>query len=537
MTIEKNEIAKKMQSVCKKIVDYVRETAVNTQDEKKHTCFAVGVCLLSAIVCLTICSQSSFLYPINSWVDSNCFFTVGKAMMNGKVVYRDIYEQKGILLYFVHGICWLISNDTFIGVFFVELLASFFFLFYSYKTLRLYCGRTALFAIPVLSALIYSSYSFVIGDSAEELCLPFFSYGLYVSLNALQKKKPVSFRQSIIIGITSGAVLWTKFTMLGFYIGGAIVPLMMLLINKKFKKFFSTCLGIVLGVVTITMPFFIYFAVNGALGDWFKVYFYNNMFLYSGNKMNFLQSVRFTFSAASWNIPLNKRFSYLIIIGVIYALLFFRVSEKLHLILTLLFTNIFIYIGGNAYLYYYFAESAFALFGIIIFVRLFELLAGLIKKEPAKVLKNFLQVTVVLCLLVGSGFFSYNKSMNVHMMGVEKESLPQYRFANIINKKDNAKLLNYYWLDGGFYTAANIVPDCKFFCRLNMTGLPEMDETQNKWLDDGIPDFVVTCGFPLYHKNYKVIDKCSMINFFSDTETYYLAQRIEKIGDQKNAEE
>ena len=48
-------------------------------------------CLLAAFVVLTICTKSSFLYPFNDWVDANCFFTVGKSMAEGKVLYRDIY--------------------------------------------------------------------------------------------------------------------------------------------------------------------------------------------------------------------------------------------------------------------------------------------------------------------------------------------------------------------------------------------------------------------------------------------------------------
>mgnify|MGYP000054928960 FL=1 len=66
---------------------------------------------------MLICSKSSFLYPMNDWQDANCFFTVGKAMMNGKVLYKDIYEQKGPVLYFIHGIAYLISKTSFLVFF------------------------------------------------------------------------------------------------------------------------------------------------------------------------------------------------------------------------------------------------------------------------------------------------------------------------------------------------------------------------------------------------------------------------------------
>lgn len=64
-------------------------------------------CLVVAAGVLAVCTKSSFLYPLNDWVDSNCFYTVGKAMVHGKVLYRDIYEQKGpfCILSMGWGIC------------------------------------------------------------------------------------------------------------------------------------------------------------------------------------------------------------------------------------------------------------------------------------------------------------------------------------------------------------------------------------------------------------------------------------------------
>ena len=61
-------------------------------------------CMIAAAAVLMIGTKSSFLYPLNDWVDSNCFYTMGKAMVHGKVLYRDLYEQKGPLLYMLHAV-------------------------------------------------------------------------------------------------------------------------------------------------------------------------------------------------------------------------------------------------------------------------------------------------------------------------------------------------------------------------------------------------------------------------------------------------
>ena len=53
-------------------------------------------------------------------VDGNAFFTMGKGMFNGKVPYKDLFEQKGPLLYLIYGIGYLISHDTLLGVLFIR---------------------------------------------------------------------------------------------------------------------------------------------------------------------------------------------------------------------------------------------------------------------------------------------------------------------------------------------------------------------------------------------------------------------------------
>lgn len=119
-----------------------------TKLETGMVCFAVAIGIIG------VCSKSSFLYPLNDWVDANCFFTVGKSMMNGIVVYRDLIEQKGPFLYFVHGLAWLISNDTFIGVYFLEVLAATFFLYYLHRIITLFVKTDfSILAIPVCAVM------------------------------------------------------------------------------------------------------------------------------------------------------------------------------------------------------------------------------------------------------------------------------------------------------------------------------------------------------------------------------------------------
>ena len=47
-------------------------------------------CLGAAALVLVLCSKTSPLYAFNDWMDANIFFTMGKSMLSGKVLYLSL---------------------------------------------------------------------------------------------------------------------------------------------------------------------------------------------------------------------------------------------------------------------------------------------------------------------------------------------------------------------------------------------------------------------------------------------------------------
>ena len=122
---------------------------MNLKKAIKPYCF----CLFISILFLGICSKNSPLYLINDWFDANAFFTVGKSMMKGIVPYKSLFEQKGPLLYFIYGIGSLISYDSFVGVFIFEVIFFSVFLFYVYKTSKIFVKETNVYFFIILAAI------------------------------------------------------------------------------------------------------------------------------------------------------------------------------------------------------------------------------------------------------------------------------------------------------------------------------------------------------------------------------------------------
>ncbi len=126
-------------------------------------------------------------------------------------------------------------------------------------------------------------------------------------------------------------------------------------------------------------------------------------------------------------------------------------------------------------------------------------------------------------------FFTYSISENTYLMKYKREDMPQYQFAKTINKVEDPKILNYGFLDGGFYFAANVIPDCKYFCTLN-NNLPEMYEEQNAYVEKGLGDFIITRSTNLEDYNintqyYQCVDQSSFY-FEGSFRTYFLYQKM-----------
>ena len=540
-------------------------------------------CLLAAALLIGLCSRSSPLYPINDWNDTNCFFTVGKAMFNGRVVYRDIYEQKGVLLYFLYGLAWLVSHRSFFGAYLLETLCFAVFLRTAAETARrLGVLRGFALLLPCLAAVLCSSFGFFLGGSAEEIALPFLYPALHVFLTSGEDGVPTP-RRALLLGFLAGCVLWIKYTLLGLYFGYALYLLVLLTWRRDFKTLGQMVGCFFAGIALATLPWVLYFAVNGALGDWFEVYFFANMKYYSFDTLEEYSRLSFLTREIGNAILWNGRTSLLIALGAAAFLLSRRRwPRKLGLLLIYACATLLPYIGGSACDYYAFAYAPMAAPGALALAWLLErgierlpikgetlktvgatlgcfclaLLCGFLAwrfsasiftvyavlavlvvaalaflRGPAwnATLRRVCAALLCLAVLAGSGVFAWRHSINSFFAAYAFEDLWFSRFAADIAASEDQSLLNYGSLDSGLYTVTGYVPQTRFFCTLNLR-MPEMWEEIDGYLREGRTKFVVTPVQPpaLLLENYEIVDSVSGFSQFEERPCdYYLLQRKE----------
>lgn len=244
--------------------------------------------LLLSVVLVTLFSTCSPLYPINPWDDANVFMTIGKSMFHGKVLYRDIFDHKGPILFFIHELAAAISYSSFFGVYLLEILSFWCFSWYGLKTIRLFSASSInIPLICLLSLLTVTSDAFYYGDSAEEFCLPFIAYTLYQMLRFVKTGELPDCRKSFLIGFFAGIVFWIKFNICLFFWGGSFLALIYIAYSKGLLQQFGKILGwVIVGMIIVSGAVLAYFAIHHALNNLIDVYFYTNLFKYSGTSSN-----------------------------------------------------------------------------------------------------------------------------------------------------------------------------------------------------------------------------------------------------------
>ena len=183
----------------------------------------VRLAALSAVL-LALCSKSSPLYAFNDWMDANIFFTMGRSMLGGRVLYRDVFDHKGPVLYLLYGLAGLVGGTDFRGVLVLEIIAMTSFLYTGLRTAELLAGRRlSMWWMALPAAGMAASRAFSHGGSAEELLLPFLAAALYGLVKCLTANRQMPLRTVALQGFLCGCALLLKYTVLGFYLAWVAV--------------------------------------------------------------------------------------------------------------------------------------------------------------------------------------------------------------------------------------------------------------------------------------------------------------------------
>ena len=239
-----------------------------------------------------ICSFIAFLLAIKldlspfnrsfPGTDSSVFLYIGKAMQSGAIPYKDLFDHKGILLYFIEYLGYLIGFGNKIGVWLIELINLFFTTVIFYFIARLFTKSKIICYLADFIIISVCALSFFEGGNlVEEYALPWISLSLYLVIKFFITNEYKNWN-ILIIGAGFAIVSFLRINMVGLW-GALILAVAICFIkNKRFFELVKCALLFLAGCAIVCLPILIYLLSTDSLHEMVKYYFTFN-FAYTGS--------------------------------------------------------------------------------------------------------------------------------------------------------------------------------------------------------------------------------------------------------------
>lgn len=416
------------------------------------------------IVGFLLNSGNTPFLKMNVWDDTNGMLSVGNAWLHGMIPYRDIFEQRGPVLFFIYMIAAALPGNNYFGIFILEVLNVLILLMVFRKigrTIYPEWSRVADFATALsFATLLFVSRAYQLGGAPEEFMLVPLSVAVLVSVRVLYKA-PISKWLWTVLGISFGIVFWTKFTIVGTFIALFLVAALFM---RGFKKWIIAGFFTGLGYSIISAFVVIYFKLNHGLYMLYRIYFEMNMTAY---QVKFDDAMDHVF--ASFNVIYSTfGYAFLWVIPYFFTIKSVKAQDKNKLGVISLFgfisTTFAMSYGVKIFPYGLLAMLPIVMLQIILIV-------GAIKFSTHSTLLKF-AVPVAVMLLAVPPLANQNKDLYEETYTRGLGPIAKY----IEKQKGEKTLLEPSFLDSGLFNLADIVPSTYYFDRINVTRqkYPEM---------------------------------------------------------------
>lgn len=510
------------------MTDTATSTNTNTPSKEFNLWHAYSVCLLVSFIFFLLFGFNSPLYKFNSDPDYNWFMTTGNGLTNGKIPYRDLFDHKGPIVYFVYGFCCLFPNPRLV-IFLIEIISMSLFFFFAYRIAKLFLNTSySLLIVPILAFIVFNSANRVTNASCiEEFCLPILTYFLFCWLEFLSNKKQWNWIRSICLGICFGIIFWSKFTIFCFILTPMIIWLTINLSKRNYRLIITNLIFVLIGIIIISIPIIFFYIKNNALDDLFHVYIYINIFIKTRK-----------FDLTFFMDNFKHYFSYNLIITILISYVFSRFTIrhwhqfKHYIAISLITTFICLIYIYDKFNYYLNTLIPFTIFAII------EILECINTKLST--IKRFLLIFTILtfsCIIVVLPL-----SILPFEITREKEEYIPLVIADVIRNYENQlqrkmTLFCYKIPDLGLYNAKEISPNNYFFAYNNFSieQLPEMYEAYNNTITNQTSDFIITSTetwrnendlLSIYYQPITGFTRSSSYNYFKLSYNYHTFYKL-----------
>lgn len=228
---------------------------------------------------LIVCGTLIVLLPVSPLnmpsigKDSGVFLYIGWRILNGEVPYRDIWDHKPPVIFYLNAIGLAIANNSRWGVWFIEFVSLFLAAFIGFQLIKKILG-----IFPAICSLLLGLITLVFvlqgGNFTEEYVLPLQFFALWLFFN--NKKSSIDFWRWFLIGLIGAIAFFTKQTAVGIWIAIIIYLTFIRLRGNQIKRWVVEMLALIGGGLLISILIILYFSSQGALVEfWSAAFKYN----------------------------------------------------------------------------------------------------------------------------------------------------------------------------------------------------------------------------------------------------------------------
>ena len=199
--------------------------------------------------------------------DSSMFLYFGNGMQNGLAPYSDMFDHKGIVLFWIQHLGVLIGQGNFsLGIWVLEILFYGIAVVFLVKSVLL---LTKNFLAASMSVVLFTGgiiSSFAGGNLSEQYAITFISIALYLFLKICIKEKNNKI-DLLLIGIMGGLTFFIRSNMVALWLVFCLYLLIKGLVSKNYLVLSKQVLYIFIGGVSVCLVVLLYGIYVGNLTD------------------------------------------------------------------------------------------------------------------------------------------------------------------------------------------------------------------------------------------------------------------------------
>ncbi|MEE3427365.1 MAG: hypothetical protein VZQ55_00140 [Ruminococcus sp.] len=483
-------------------------------ETKNHSLILFVFILLYSFVTLFFCAGASPFIDYMG-IDSSVFFTIGRGMTSGKVPYIDLFDHKGLFIYFINYFGALISHDTSWGIFLVEVIFFSIDLMFCFLIANCFLNsvKKSIFVTLLFSMFCLNYFTFEGGNFTEEYALTFQLLSILFLTKYFEKKSnshPPFYM--FIHGICAGVILFLRANMVMMWGGIGISIILILIMRKQYKNILINILTGILGVITSCSIPILYCVATKSLTEMISQSIVFN-FKYAGNS-NLLQNIIGSFKSPTYLIIFT-----LLIASAIITLCSksYTKTLKITYAISLAFSLFSVLMPQTNYGHYLTYILPFFIPSIIIITQSLSLkISTKYKRTPLyyAALSFIFILTIVVNLRTPIKLINPNVNSRSYCEAVEEISNRFYQLqlndCSVLVTNNNAL----------FYNKMHVIPKTKYFYTPNIdySVYPNAVDAQVKSILDGNNDVIVISYYDYLNKrifNSQVIDERTIVRYLN----------------------